>query len=143
MMVVSRNHLISMILAGLGIVDSIYLTWIKYTENPSLCIKGLGDCISVNNSTYSELFGIPISVLGALTYGVILITLFLKSKRKFFAENGDYILFGISFFGAIYSIYLTYIEVAVIRAICPFCITSAVTMLVIFILSIIRLVLAR
>jgi uncharacterized membrane protein len=142
-MAFSRNHLSSIILASLGIVDSLYLTWIKLTENPALCIKGLGDCISVNNSKYSELFGIPVSVLGALTYGVILLILFLKSKQQFFTENGDYILFGISFFGAIYSIYLTYLEVAVIRAICPFCIISAVTIFAIFILSIKRLVLAR
>jgi uncharacterized membrane protein len=142
-MVVTRNHLISMILAGLGVVDSLYLTWIKYTENPALCIKGLGDCISVNNSRYSELFGIPISILGALTYAVLLITLLLKSKQSFFAENGDYILFGVSFFGTLYSIYLTYLEIAVIRAICPFCIASAVIILTIFILSIIRLVVAR
>jgi uncharacterized membrane protein len=142
-MAVTRNHLISMILAGLGVVDSIYLTWIKFTENPSLCIKGLGDCISVNNSRYSELFGIPISILGALTYAVILVILLLKNKQNFLAENGDYILFGLSFFGTLYSIYLTYLEIAVIRAICPFCIASAVIILTIFILSIIRLVLTR
>jgi uncharacterized membrane protein len=41
--------------------------------------------------------------------------------------------------GVIYSAYLTYIEIAVLRTICPFCVVSAIIMILIFALSIVRL----
>jgi uncharacterized membrane protein len=39
----------------------------------------------------------------------------------------------------LYSLYLTYIELFVLRAVCPFCVLSAVVMGVLFVLSIARL----
>jgi uncharacterized membrane protein len=138
-MIKNRIRFSSVILAALGIIDSLYLTWVKITANPALCIKGLGNCVTVNSSKYSELFGIPIALLGALTYIVILACLLLENRYKFFADNGIYAVFGFSLFGTAFSIYLTYIEFAVIRATCPYCLTSAITILVIFVLSIIRL----
>ncbi|HEX7556717.1 MAG TPA: vitamin K epoxide reductase family protein, partial [Leptolinea sp.] len=44
------------------------------------------------------------------------------------------------FAGFIFSIYLTYLEIAVIKALCPFCIVSAVMMTVLFISTLLRLV---
>ena len=44
-------------------------------------------------------------------------------------------LFGITLFGFLYSLYLTYIELFVIFAICPFCVVSAIVMSVMFALS--------
>ncbi len=49
------------------------------------------------------------------------------------------IVFGLSLAGTLYSAYLTYIEVAVIHQICPYCVTSAVVITLICILSGIRL----
>ena len=47
------------------------------------------------------------------------------------------ILFGMTLIGVLYSAYLTYIEVAVIYAICPFCVVSAIMMVILFVIVLI------
>jgi uncharacterized membrane protein len=124
----------------IGLIDSLYLIWEKISGNPALCIQGLGDCYSVNNSIYSEFLGIPVAVLGAGAYLLILIVLFLEPKNSFFESNSTLIVFAITLSGTLFSAYLTYIEVAVLRKICPFCVVSAVTMLVLLVFSVLRLI---
>ena len=127
------------ITATVGLIDSIYLVFVKYAHNEALCIPGVGDCWSVNNSPYSEIFGIPIAFIGALVYLVILLLVLNENKFDILRKNGPYILFGITITGFIYSIYLTYLEIAVIKAICPFCVISALAMTVLLVTSVIRL----
>ncbi|HMN60567.1 MAG TPA: vitamin K epoxide reductase family protein [Anaerolinea sp.] len=129
----------TIICAAIGLVDSVYLTWIKLTHTTALCLPGIGDCETVNTSRYSEINGIPIALLGALVYLAILLIILLKDKASFLGEYGLYLLFGISLVGVLYSAYLTYIEIAVIHAICPFCVISAIVILLIFVSTIVRL----
>ena len=124
----------------IGLVDSLYLTWEKISSNPALCIQGLGDCYSVNNSIYSEFMGIPVAILGAGAYLLILLSLLLEPKNSFFESNSPYIVFAITLIGTLFSLYLTYIEIAVLRKICPFCVISAITMLVLLVFSVLRLI---
>lgn len=132
-------RIITIILAIIGLADSIYLTAIKVTNTAAFCLPGLGDCETVNNSRFSEIFGVPIALLGAFAYAVILLILYLDNKKSFFTANGGLLLFGISLAGVLYSAYLTYVEIAVIHAICPYCVVSAVVMLGIFTISTIRI----
>lgn len=125
--------------AALGIIDSIYLFIIKVTNNKSLCIQGVGDCWSVNTSIYSEVFGIPVSILGLVAYAVMMFLWIMLPKNPVFAKYAPFLNFGLGLIGVIYSAYLTYLEIAVIKAICPFCVISAILILVLFILSIIQL----
>jgi uncharacterized membrane protein len=60
-------------------------------------------------------------------------------RRPVWAENVNLALFGVTLIGMIYSAYLTYLEVAVIHAICPFCVLSAVLMSFLFVLSALRI----
>ncbi|MDO9085729.1 MAG: vitamin K epoxide reductase family protein [Anaerolineaceae bacterium] len=129
----------TIIIAVLGLLDAIYLTIIKLTDNKALCIQGIGDCWSVNNSRYSEWNGIPISIFGILAYIGIILILSIQKKFKLFREFGSIFVFGIALSGFLFSIYLTYLQFAVIKAVCPFCIISAITMMTIFILSFINL----
>lgn len=126
--------------AVIGLLDSIYLTILKLSNNKSLCIQGVGDCWSVNTSIYSEIFGIPIAILGAGAYGFILIWLWAEHRTPLIHPYAGFILFGVTLIGIIYSAYLTYLEIAVIKAICPFCVVSAVAMLILFIYSVKRLI---
>jgi uncharacterized membrane protein len=130
---------LSLIFTILGFVDSIYLTYIKVSNNQAACIQGIGDCWTVNTSKYSEIFGIPVALLGAFVYALLGIILIFGKKKDYLSNAALMAIFGISFTGTIYSIYLTYIEIAVIRALCPFCVVSLVLMTGIFILSINRL----
>jgi uncharacterized membrane protein len=129
----------SIVLAILGAADAIYLLVLKSTQLEALCVGNHG-CITVNNSIYSEIYGIPVSVFGIAAYlaiaGILLLELHLKSAR----ENGPLAIFGISLTGLAFSAYLTWLEFYVIHAVCPFCIASAIIITLIFILAIIRLV---
>lgn len=126
--------------ALVGVLDSIYLTILKFSDNKSLCIQGIGDCWSVNTSIYSEIGGIPIALLGLVAYAAILLLLWAEQRSHLIQQYADYILFGVTLIGVIYSAYLTYLEIAVIKAICPFCVVSAVAMLILFIYSVKRLI---
>ncbi|MHB8114403.1 MAG: vitamin K epoxide reductase family protein [Bellilinea sp.] len=126
--------------AILGILDSIYLLIIKVSNNKALCIQGVGDCWSVNTSRYSEVFGIPLSVLGIIAYAVILTLWILLPRNDFFKRNIPIVNFMLSLIGVIYSAYLTYLEIAVIKAICPFCVVSAILLVILFVVSLIQLI---
>ena len=126
--------------AAIGILDSIYLLIIKVSNNKALCIQGVGDCWSVNTSRYSEVFGIPLSVLGIIAYAVILTLWILLPRSDFFKRNIPIVNFMLSLIGVIYSAYLTYLEIAVIKAICPFCVVSAILLVILFVVSLIQLI---
>jgi uncharacterized membrane protein len=129
-----------LIVTIVGLVDSIYLLWIKLANNKAYCIQGIGDCWTVNTSKYSSVFGIPVSIFGIIGYSLILGVFLWETKNDFPKKNGLNILFSLTFFGLMYSIYLTYIELFVLLAICPFCVISATAMVILFGQTVIRLV---
>jgi uncharacterized membrane protein len=129
---------IAFVTALVGLFDSIYLSYIKLSNNEAFC-AGIGDCDVVNTSPYSEIAGIPIALLGTGVYVALVILLIIEERMGFWKNNSLLIFFGMTLVGLLYSAYLTYIEVAVINAICPFCVLSAVAMLVLFVVSILRL----
>ena len=94
----------------------------------------------VNASKYSEVNGIPVAVVGVIGYTALLGILWLERKPGFFKENGSMILFGISLIGFFFTVWLIYVEIALLKAYCPFCLTSQAAMTLIFILSVIRVV---
>lgn len=104
-----------------------------------MCLPGLGDCWTVNNSVYSQVFGIPVAFLGAGAYLLILLILILETRNDFLKRNGLLVVFGFCVIGTIFSGYLTYLELFVIKAICPFCVVSALIMLILLILTSVRL----
>ncbi len=123
----SRSLLI--ILALLGMLIMGYLISLHYSSHTGGTFCDLGEglsCDIVNKSEYSEILGIPVSVLGFIYFlGALLIGLFRYSKqylRLLFA--GTVVLLGPS-------LYLTFIEIAVINNICVFCEGSKVLMLAI------------
>lgn len=126
--------------ALVGLVDSIYLTWVKVGRStPLLCAPG-GGCDVVNSSPYSEFMGIPIAILGAGLYLVLLALVYLESRNSNWKSMILYLLFGLSFTGVLYSVYLTYLELAVIHAVCPYCVVSAIAITLFWIITVFRLV---
>ncbi|MGH2582951.1 MAG: vitamin K epoxide reductase family protein [Anaerolineales bacterium] len=130
-----RNILIGLGLIGLA--DSLYLTWIKVAHNGVCSVSG--GCEVVNTSAYASIGGIPIALLGAGAYLMMIAVLLLENRNEFFEFNGPMIVFGISLAGVLYSAYLTYLELYVIRAICPFCVVSAVVLILMLVVSGLRL----
>lgn len=133
-----KNRSVSMVLAILGMVDAAYLTWVKLADAMATC-SDIGDCELVNTSRYSEIGGIPIAALGAAAYLSIVALLAAEKRYPNYGLSLKTGVFGITLAGTLYSAYLTFIEVSVLHAICPFCVLSAVLMTALLVLSVFRL----
>jgi uncharacterized membrane protein len=123
----------------LGLLVSVYMTIFKITSNENMCI-GSKDCSIVNASRYSEINKIPVAVIGIGGYSALLAILLLERRPGFIKQNGTMLFFALSLVGFFFTAYLIFVEIVLIKAYCPFCITSQVAMTLIFILSVIRLV---
>ena len=124
------------IAAIIGLVVSGYLAYVKVFQQPIYCTPGLGDCVTVNSSQWSELWGIPIALFGVLSYLAVLFLVFFGQKITFLKRYSGFLVFGISTFGFLYSLYLTYLEIFVLKTICQWCLVSALCMTAIFVASI-------
>jgi len=130
---------VSMAFVILGLAVSIYMTVYKLTSNDSMCL-GSGNCHTVNASEYSEVNGIPVAAIGILGYLAILGALYYESRNRFFRENGTLMIFGLALTGFIFTLWLVYVETVLLKALCPFCVTSQVSMTIIFVLAVLRLI---
>lgn len=134
----SKSVRISMGLALLGVLVSAYMTVYKLTDNQTMCL-GNGGCSVVNSSVYSEIYGIPVALIGVAGYLAILAVLFQHGRSNVLGKNGALFVFGLCLAGFLFTVYLVFVEIALIHALCPFCITSQIIMTLLFILALIRL----
>jgi uncharacterized membrane protein len=124
------------ILSIIGLGVSIYLTYVEVTHTNAIC-GPVGDCNAVQSSSYAKLFGlIPIGLVGALGYIAILVTwLWRRVRSDAFAKAAGLIMFVMALFGTLFSVYLTYLELFVIHAVCIWCLSSAVIITALMLLS--------
>jgi len=134
-----RLSQVAIALSVLGLLVSIYMTVYKVTNNDKMCI-GSGGCSTVNSSPYSEIAGLPVGLLGVGGYAAILVVLLFEKRIGFLNENASLLFFGLSTTGFLFTLWLIYVEIALVKALCPFCLTSQAAMTIIFILSVIRLI---
>ena len=82
----------------------------------------------MQSSSYARVLGIlPVGILGLLGYTAILITWIIQRVRDDkWADYAKLAMLGMALFGTLYSIYLTYVEIWVIEAVCMWCLSSAV-----------------
>ncbi len=115
------------ILAIIGLGASIYLTYVEVTHTNAVC-GPVGDCNAVQSSPYAKLFGlIPIGMLGALGYiAIMVIWLWRHFRSDAFLKSAGQIMFVMALFGTLFSVYLTYLELFVIHAVCIWCLSSAI-----------------
>jgi uncharacterized membrane protein len=121
-------------LAALGVAVATYVAIVESGGGSPVCLAGGTGCATVAKSSYSHVAGVNIAIFGVVGYLLLLAT-------AFFAN--DLVRFGgflVSLGGFGYSVFLTYIEIFKIEAICQWCVASAVLMTVIFLLSATRLV---
>ena len=133
---------ISLAITLIGLFVASYMTVYKFTSQElqdAMCVGSKG-CSVVNASPYSEVRGVPVAVLGVLGYLALLAVQLLERRPGIVQENGALIFFGISVTGFLFTVYLIFVEVALIKAYCPFCITSQVAMTLLFFISVIRLI---
>ena len=131
-----RAHWLIPALSFLGMFVAAYLAYVE-TEQVSAVCGPVGDCNAVQQSEYAHLFGIlPIGALGLAGYVMILLAwLGARFGRNGIENLGMLALLGMTMAGTLFSIYLTFLEPFVIGATCAWCLTSAVAMTVLMLLS--------
>jgi len=120
--------------AALGIGVATYVAIASAGGDAPACLAGSEGCATVTKSRYSDLLGINVAVLGILGYVMLLGAAILRSDGARMAG------FAISLAGFGFSVYLTYLELWVIDAICQWCVVSAILMTVLFALNAVRMV---
>jgi uncharacterized membrane protein len=128
-----RLRTAAVVLALVGLAAAAYLTYTKYAHD-GVCGVSSG-CTTVQQSEWSELFGIPVSVLGVIGYLGFLALLLLAPQRN---ENVRLALVIGTGVGFLFSMFLMYRAYVTLEAFCPFCTTSAVMMTLLAIISTIR-----
>ncbi len=120
-------------IAAIGIGVATYITIADSGGGAPACLAGGGGCQTVASSSYSHIAGINVAVFGILGYVMLLGTALVRGDGGRFAG----FIFSLGGFG--FSVYLTYLELFKIHAICQWCVGSAVLMAVLFVLNATRL----
>jgi uncharacterized membrane protein len=104
------------ILALAGAAVAAYLVYARYTDTQLACTTG--GCETVQHSKYAKAAGIPVAVLGLVAYLSVFATA-LSACVEAAAIGAALVLGGLAF-----GIYLIVVQVAVIDAICQWCLAS-------------------
>jgi uncharacterized membrane protein len=118
-------------LSLVGILIALYLTLYKVGVIGSLTCS-VGSCETVNTSRWATFLGLPVAAWGLAAY-VALFALSMAGTTDRYAGSTalSWLLVAIAAWSVIFSAWLTYIELFVIHAICIWCVTSAVLLVVI------------
>lgn len=121
------------LVAILGFADATFLSIEHYRGVIPPCSLTNG-CETVTTSAYSSIFGVPVAYTGMLYYIalLILLILFVDLKKDIFVKG----LFIFTTIGFLFSVYFTILQFFVIKAICPYCLFSAATSTVLFLLCV-------
>ena len=120
------------VVALIGLADSVYLTVHHYTAERVPCSLFEG-CETVLTSAYAEYAGVPTAAFGAFAYFVAfsLAILAAYGNRLMWTLYGVHVLIM-----AVVTIWLFYLQAFVIKAFCQFCLLSALTTSILFVLFI-------
>ena len=122
---IAKLPLAAALVALAGLIDAIYLTINHYTGEQVPC-SITGGCEMVLSSAYAQIGGVPLAIFGAVAY-------FIAFSLAILAAYGNRLmwkLFGLqAILMAGFSLWLIYLQAAVIGAFCQFCLLSALTSL--------------
>ena len=121
------------ILSVIGLGVAAYLAYVE-TQAASAVCGPVGDCNAVQSSSYARVLGVPIGLIGVAGY-VAILAVWAWARRSASALPAVLLVL-MTGFGVAFSIYLTYLELFVIRAVCMWCVTSAVVMTLLLLVSV-------
>jgi uncharacterized membrane protein len=102
-------------LAGIGVAG--YLTWAHFADQSVICVQG-GGCEKVQDSSYSEIAGIPVAVLGLASYLTVLALLVWDAPIARLSAAT------IAVVGLLFGAYLVVVQLFVIDAVCVWCMAN-------------------
>ena len=120
--------------AVIGIGVATYITIADSGGGAPACLAGGGGCETVAESSYSHIAGVNIAIFGIIGYIMLFLSAFFANDAARFGG------FAVALGGFGFSVYLTYLEIFKIEAICQWCVSSAVLMTILFLLTATRLI---
>jgi uncharacterized membrane protein len=125
---------IAAFVATIGIGVATYITIADSSGGSPVCLAGGGGCETVASSSYSHILGVNVAVFGIVAYVLLVAAALLRGDL---ARMGGFV---VSLGGFGFSVYLTYLELFKIEAICQWCVSSAVLMTLLFGLNAVRMI---
>ena len=125
----SKLWLFIALLGIAGLTVTTYLTSNALSHTEVGC--SLSGCNTVLGSKWSKIFGIPVSAFGMATYAVVMLGALHAYQSPIYDLRGRRFVVLTTAIGVLASIYLTTVELFVIKAACQYCITSAVLVVVV------------
>lgn len=108
-----------------GLADALYLTWYHYDPAVRACFA-FGGCEAVNGSRFAALDGVPVAVIGAAGYLLLIAT--LAARRwgpRGLRRAAGYGAYALAAAGTAFALYLTAVEAFILHAYCTWCLVSA------------------
>ena len=130
-----NKRMLVALVALAGVFVALYLTLYKLGYIGTLACA-VGSCETVQTSKWATLLGFPVGAWGVAYYLAVL-ALALVGLTGRFADSRRLsdVLLGVTACGLLFSIWLTYLELFVIHAICQWCVVSAILAAILFVLS--------
>ena len=128
-----RLRAVAVFLATLGVAVAVYIAIAEADGGAPACFAGGGGCETVAESSHSELAGVNVAVIGIAGYLLLLAAALLRG------DGARLVGFALALVGFGYSVYLTWLELFVIDAICQWCVASAIVMGLLAVLAVTRL----
>ncbi|MEK7627125.1 MAG: vitamin K epoxide reductase family protein [Patescibacteria group bacterium] len=134
-----KNIAIKLILflAAFGIIVSVYALahHFELAKGEFCSISDVLDCDKVDRSVYSEIFGVPVALLGIIFYVSIFVLALIKFLRPVMGATEDFYqkaLFYLSAIGLLFTLYLNFVEAFFIKSFCLVCLISFAAVIGIF-----------
>jgi uncharacterized membrane protein len=124
-------RLASAALAAVGAAITAYLLHARWTGSALAC--STGGCETVQHSSYAEALGVPVAALGFLAFVALGATALARGAWAPLAQAT------LALSALIFSAYLVYVQLAVIDAVCQWCLASDAVTTAIAALALLRL----
>ena len=127
--------MLAALVALAGMFVALYLTLYKLGYIGTLACA-VGSCEKVQTSKWATFLGFPVGAWG-VGYYVAVLVVSLAGLSPAFADRRSIsrILVTMTGVGVVFSLWLTYLELFVIDAICMYCVISAILAIVLFVIS--------
>ena len=123
------------LVALIGVFLSLYLTMFKLGYIGTLAC-GSGSCETVQLSKWGDFLGVPVAAWGVGYYAIVLGLAFAGVQVRYESSARlTNLLVYVTGAGLLFSLWLTYLELFVIHALCRWCLGSAAMTLVLFVLA--------
>jgi len=128
------------LLALVGFFVALYLWLHALGYGGAIKCGASGGCEVVQTSQWAVFLGLPVAFYGVVGYVAVFGVALAALRPAALAERSwSVLLAGLTSVGFLFTVYLTYLELFVIHAICRWCVGSAVIITLIWIVSLLSL----